>query len=58
MAKVSLSIRQALLQRLWIILTSLILPLIPAMMTYINIYVLPIKTTVSEVQELKTEQQK
>lgn len=38
-------LRQALLQRLWILLSSLILPLIPAMMAFINIYVLSSGTT-------------
>lgn len=42
---VSFSLRQALLQRLWILFTSLILPLIPAMMAFINIYVLSGETT-------------
>lgn len=46
MAKVvSFPLRQALLQRLWILLIFLILPLIPAMMAFINIYVLSSETT-------------
>jgi len=46
MAKVvSFPLRQALVQRLWILLTSLMFPMIPATMAFINIYVLSSETT-------------